>query len=289
MIQIERILVGGSSHRACGRGLAGLRAELRPEEPGDRAFGRGTVERGLPGGHEAVEDVEDLDEALSPLAVDGSFPREEEFSRQHVVGIRDQPLGADDLPRDLGLEDDTECAEEWSSAGRNGLRSASRRRTCAIWAKCGLPAPRSARLAARTRSRPRQMVSRARSSRPGRILSMWSCDPRIMPRPPRQGFKTRPRAGPGKGDQAALAVVMVWRSLLMTPGLGQTASILERRSSRRSVSRQMSRPSATPAPVRRGGRPRSDRPRARPQARAGRAALRDRAGYRRRGRRRGRG
>ena len=88
------------------------RPVLRSEKPGARAFRCSAVERGFPGGHEAVEEAEEGEELVPPFAVGGSFPREEEFSGQPVVQVGDEPLGADDLACDFGLEDDPERAEE---------------------------------------------------------------------------------------------------------------------------------------------------------------------------------
>ena len=110
-----------------------------------------------------------------------------------------------------------------------------------------------------------------------------------MPQPPRQGFKTRPGDGPGTNDQAALAIPKVWRLLSCWAVSAMTASILERRASRRSVSRQMVSTFRDAGPGRRGGTPRPDRPRARVRVRGGREAPRARGGHRHRASRRFRG
>ena len=61
-----------------------------------------------------------------------------------------------------------------------------------------------------------------------------------MPQPPRQGFKTRPRWGAGQGRSGRLRGRDGLEVVRLPARISaETASILERRSSRRSVSRQM--------------------------------------------------
>ena len=141
---------------------------LRSKEIDEGAFGSGSVERRFPGGHEAVEKVEEVAERLTAFAVGGTFPREEEFSRFPVVEAGDETHGPDHFAGDLGHEDDAERAQEVVIGRAKGFRSASRLRASAICPKFGVAGTEISQARCARELEPRQMVSRARSSRPGR-------------------------------------------------------------------------------------------------------------------------
>jgi hypothetical protein len=89
-----------------------FRRRLHAAEGGERPFRRRPVKCSRPGGNEPVEELDDVEELLPPLAVHGSFPREQEFSGLAVVSARNAPLRADDLARKLGVENDAQRSEE---------------------------------------------------------------------------------------------------------------------------------------------------------------------------------